>query len=422
MQYKINQAIIVRYLAIDNEEGLTDLILIPTNPSGVDQTPITFTEIGDGLYTVTFTPNALGWWLVRVTSVSKPRNVYSKSYFVGTEFTTYPPQEDGKLTSIDTKLGEVQASPTTNTLLARLKDIWDKLVSLFNDGLAKVKLWDGTNTAGIDTANALYVSGKNAVGATPASNPVYVSGIDALGKKRGLLTDPSGQLYVITGQVAGNLPIQIKFQANHSAVNSNEWQEVLNYTIPANYEFDASTFEGHSQFANEAIRVIQETLGGSFNCATNTFTDNSSILAPQFGTGMYIHVTTAIGSGVNDIFTITYINQDSIAGRTATVTIPKSSLVDTRIEVVLQSGDYGVRDITNVTHSATGQAGVADIEIYQGLFYLLMPTANAHYQAIAVTSGAAIVPEGGEIILQYLAGTKTTYIRRININGMLIPR
>jgi hypothetical protein len=157
MQYKINQTISVRYLAIDNEEGLTDLKLTPTNPSGVDQTPITFSEIGDGLYTAAYTPNALGWWQVRVSSVLKPKNIYSKSYFVGMEYTTYPPQEDGKLTSIDTKVGEVQATPTQYSLLGRLKDLWDKLVELFNPttGTAKIKLWDGTETANVTTDNKL---------------------------------------------------------------------------------------------------------------------------------------------------------------------------------------------------------------------------------------------------------------------------
>jgi hypothetical protein len=33
------------------------------------------------------------------------------------------------------------------TVLSRLKDIWDKLVELFNTGVAKVKIWDGTNVA-----------------------------------------------------------------------------------------------------------------------------------------------------------------------------------------------------------------------------------------------------------------------------------
>lgn len=127
--YKINQAIRVRYLSVTKETGLTDLKLTATDPTGTDDAPITFTEIGNGIYEASFTPDAIGWWSARVSSVLKPANAYSQNYFVGTEYDKYPSQEDGKLTSIDTKIGEVQANPTSNTLLARLKDIYDKLVS-----------------------------------------------------------------------------------------------------------------------------------------------------------------------------------------------------------------------------------------------------------------------------------------------------
>ena len=153
MQYKILVPIKIRYLTIDKEEGVSDLTLTPTNPSGADQTPIVFSEMGDGLYTANFTPNAVGWWLVKVSSLTKPKNIYSKSYYVGTSDNPYPAQEDGKITSIDTKFGEVQTTPTANSLLGRLKDIWDKLVELFNptNGTAKVKIWDGTTTVEVDT-------------------------------------------------------------------------------------------------------------------------------------------------------------------------------------------------------------------------------------------------------------------------------
>jgi len=125
MQYKINVVIKVDYISVDNLTGITDLYLTPTNPSGVGQTPILFTAVGNGLYTANFTPNALGWWTVRVTSSTYPDNISAKSYYVGTSDDPYPAQEDGKITSVDTKIGEVQTTPTVNTLLGRLKEIND---------------------------------------------------------------------------------------------------------------------------------------------------------------------------------------------------------------------------------------------------------------------------------------------------------
>lgn len=94
MIYKINNSIEVRYLAVDKEEGLTDLSLTPTNPEGIDQTPITMAEIGDGLYKVNFIPDCIGWWWVRVSSVISPQNIYSKTYLIGEELDLYPAQEN----------------------------------------------------------------------------------------------------------------------------------------------------------------------------------------------------------------------------------------------------------------------------------------------------------------------------------------
>jgi len=190
MQYKISTPIYVRYFAVNRNPGLTDLYIIPTNPNGVDQTSVLMTHLENGLYTATFTPNATGWWQARVHSALSALEVYSARYYVGTTDDPNPVQDD----TFTGRIGEVQTTPTTNTVLGRLKDLWDKLNDLFTNGTAKVKIWDGTNTANIDSANALYVSGKSAAGIAPSSNPLYVAGIDGGGLKRGILTDTTGRV------------------------------------------------------------------------------------------------------------------------------------------------------------------------------------------------------------------------------------
>jgi hypothetical protein len=161
-QYKIGIPIRIRYMALNYESGIIDLEAIVTKPDGTTLSPITLIEIDDetgysptGIYEETYTPDVIGWYWIRIRSVSSPNNKDSKNYFVGTEFTSYPLQEDGKIKDVVDRLGEVQASPTTNTLLGRLKDIYDKIVSLFENGLAKVKLWDGTETVNVTTDNKL---------------------------------------------------------------------------------------------------------------------------------------------------------------------------------------------------------------------------------------------------------------------------
>jgi len=173
MQYIINQPIRIRYLELNKTSGITDLKIIVQPPIGVEITPIDMVEIdGQGVYEASFVPDVVGWYWVRVKSIFYPANIYSKSYYVGNSDNPYPAQEDGKLTSLDTKLGEVQIIPTANTLLRRLKDLWDKLNSLFTDGIAKVKLWDGINQVTINTSGRLLVSQE------PPTPPAGTTGVN----------------------------------------------------------------------------------------------------------------------------------------------------------------------------------------------------------------------------------------------------
>ena len=158
MQYKISAPIRIRYLELSKTSGITDLTLIVQPPSGGELSPITMTEVdGQGIYESSFTPTSVGWYWVRIKSTSYPLNIYSKSYYVGTTDDPNPAQEEGKLTSIDTKLGEVQASPIQYTLLDRLKSIYDKLNDVFSNGLARIKIWNGTTEVGVTSTGRLKV-------------------------------------------------------------------------------------------------------------------------------------------------------------------------------------------------------------------------------------------------------------------------
>lgn len=74
------------------------------------------------------------------------------------------------------------------------------------------KITDGTTVAGVDTANHLYVSGKSAAGIAPSSNPVYVSGIDGGGLKRGILTDTTGAVQVARLPIALGAALDANYQ------------------------------------------------------------------------------------------------------------------------------------------------------------------------------------------------------------------
>jgi hypothetical protein len=377
--YKISQAIRVRYMALNKETGLTDLKLTATDPGGVDDASITFTEIGGGIYEASFTPDATGWWSARVSSVLKPKNVYSQNYFVGTEVDLYPSQENGKLTSLDTKVGEVQTTPTANTVLARLKDICDKLVLGISVTLEKIKIWDGTNTAIVDAQGRLYV---------------YIP--------------PSQQ----------NITIQIAYDRIITPVAATQWNDMVNYTVPTGYDFNCIQFDASDAVNNGKARAITKQSLGTFVLSTNIFTDGTSYTLPRYASKLSVLVTTLIGS-TNSTITITYTNEKNQAGRTTTA-ILKSNAVGERIEFTLQSGDVGVIDVTNVSCSFV-EAGAITIEGNISLFYEILTTTGVQYSSTAPLS-SIVVPQNEILYLQYNPSNGAAAIRRVSVIGSLVPR
>jgi len=442
--------------------------------------------------------------------------------------------------NFDAKVGEVQASPTSYTLLARLKDIWDKLAELFNNGAAKIRIWDGTTQANVTTDNKLKVvaHGRAVVSTLNSTNaPLGIGGsfvgtfeevldysfisvivksdVDsaAIGlvvewSSDGINMDDSDEYFIYGGQgkqytfgtsakyfrvkyfnngtsaqsyfrlqtilrpfnqkpsshrigdqiteendaqlvkavLSGsdngefrnvkvnqqgrleitqtppldNVIIQLLYDKSHTAINSGEWQDVLDFTVPTGYDLGVVSFEAQSQFANEAARAIYKNMLGTFDCLTDTFTDGNTIIAPRFATRLYAYVTSVMGSK-DDIFTITYTNTLGVTGRTATVTIPKSSLVGTNVEAILQVGDIGISDITNITHTETGQAGAVQFCGCIELFYLALKDSNTQYNTLSTVQGVGVY-EGEQLFLQYLAGTKSAYVRRLNLVALLMPK
>ena len=218
-----------------------------------------------------------------------------------------------------------------------------------------------------------------------------------------------------------SFPIQVQYNKAFAAVNANEWQEIAAYTVPTGYNLSVLSFRCHSETAGEDARVMIEKQAGTFNCPTNTFTDGSAFTAPQFGSGLYVLVTTAIPNILNDTVTVTYTNEKGVTGRTCVIEVTKSSAVGTAIEGVLQTGDLGISDVTNVTHSATGQEGALRVDIYYNVFNLIMTDSNIQYQAVSIAGNPVTIGEGEEIVMAVLAGTKTSYTRHLSLTGTLDP-
>lgn len=232
----------------------------------------------------------------------------------------------------------------------------------------------------------------------------------------------SGRLHVDVTPSPANIPVKLTFNGNDTAVNNYEWQELLSYTVPTGYNFNPASFYGKSAVAGEIARALLKTTMGSFVGSTDTFTDGDALTAPQFADELFVYVTTATGSGSNDVVTITYTNYEGTTGRTGTVTIPKSSPIGTRLRVTLQSGDYGVRDVTNCTHAETGQAGDWNIEAVTTLFNETLTSSGVQYNANNLGSGSIVLDEGDVITLWYKADSAVSSTRDISLLGSLVPQ
>lgn len=81
--YKINTSIKVIFHALGGETGITDLSMIVYDPSDNASSPVTLSEIGNGLYESSFTPDETGRWWVKITSATLPENAIKESYLVG---------------------------------------------------------------------------------------------------------------------------------------------------------------------------------------------------------------------------------------------------------------------------------------------------------------------------------------------------
>lgn len=124
MKHTINKERKIVYVALNFATGLTDLTLYVRKPDGSMLDPIAMTEQGEGIYTATYTPDAVGVWQEKVISQSNHDKVV-RSYIV----VNY--DEDDvyeKVDSVETKVDSVQ------TDITYIKDKVDSIDEQINPG------------------------------------------------------------------------------------------------------------------------------------------------------------------------------------------------------------------------------------------------------------------------------------------------
>lgn len=104
----VNKVREVVYVAVGFTTGLTDLTLAVRKPNGTLVTPApTFTEQGAGVYTASYTPDAVGTWQERVGSVTNGDNVVRGYDVVAFDADDVKAQTDSIETKVDTVDGKV---------------------------------------------------------------------------------------------------------------------------------------------------------------------------------------------------------------------------------------------------------------------------------------------------------------------------
>lgn len=145
------------------------------------------------------------------------------------------------------------------------------------------------------------------------------------------------------------------------------------YTVPS---FGAGVTSAYCTYFKGATGTIlcmpvmayEQTLG-TLTVSGNVFSAGSAMPTRTIeGTSIVtatvlpmLAVTTAV-TGSSPVVTITYENESGTSGRTATLTIPSNTAINSAFLITphLQSGDSGIRSVSNISIS-TGSAGVLKV-------------------------------------------------------------
>lgn len=113
MNHKINTTKEIVYVALDFTEGLADLVLTVRKPDGSILSPAPIvTEQGNGVYTASYTPDALGTWQEKIESVSNGDKFIRTATIVDFDIDTLKAQNDAISSAVTSVDGKVDTANT----------------------------------------------------------------------------------------------------------------------------------------------------------------------------------------------------------------------------------------------------------------------------------------------------------------------
>lgn len=213
-------------------------------------------------------------------------------------------------------------------------------------------------------------------------------------------------------------PIVIAWSGSNAPYKSLMWLPVLSWDVPVGTNFNPYQIQYSAGNSSSYIKATKRLLMGSFNNATQVFTDGGSYVAPDFAG--YLNIYFLADVGTSRTVTITYVNSLGVAGRTATYAMTSGSGGDKNghmQRITLQAGDVGVRDITNITTDGTG---TATFQIF-GETDFIYDSADASGVVYTDTLpiAAFVIPYGFTISFQITSAATSAVDRTFNVTGVV---
>jgi len=130
-------------------------------------------------------------------------------------------------------------------------------------------------------------------------------------------------------------------------------------------------------------------------------------------------VTQAVGAASNLVVTVDYTNEARVNGRVGTIAVPKSSIIGTRLDVVLAAGDLGIRSIEGLSTAPTSSSGAIKMLGFIQLGY--HEDGGTAAQETLYALGATTFPEGTILAIEHQGGT-VSKARRFDVLVQLLPK
>lgn len=315
---------------------------------------------------------------------------------------------DGADVALGSTADAAVTSNATGTISAKLRGLVAILSNVWDNVGSTLKV-SGTVSVGNTVTVGGTVSVDNLAGAG-------ISGLNVFVYKVGTAPEAAGSFYCWAkdsgqpGAWAPGTPGLNGRVTDGTTAADNGCLRVPNAAVGTNYLSQINLATTVACFLN-IFDIVWINSG-----AVVTTTTAQAIVSPTFpardangssngeGYGIGLLVTTATtNAGAITNMTVSYTNQDGVAGRTATLaSFPATAVIGTVVLFQLQAGDTGVRSIQSLTLGTSLVAGAVSLFVYAGVISQSSATANAGGPALTnsidpgpkLYNGVCLLPVG----------------------------